>query len=233
MRGLWDKRRALAVPAVAGAVALAVLAAVAFANVTVYKNDFSTKREAKELRRAEGSKCVDRWSEHGKAEEIKVKKGPDTCGYRPPVQGDDNEPDHDFRAKLKISKKTPKKLRPDAFVAISVRSGKTAGYELRVFPRGGDCSLRRKPGSGAFPVDCTAMANGHVNGTGHRNELRLRAFGNQIKAWVNKTVVAELPDTNASEVNGRKLEVAVGNTKKTDRDVIGQVDDLKLQVPKP
>jgi hypothetical protein len=233
MRGLRDKRRALAVPAMVGATALAVAAGIALANVTVYKNDFSTKREAKELRHATGDKCVDRWSEHGKADTIKVKKGPDTCGYHPPVQGDNSEPDHDFRAKLKIAKQTPKKLRDGAFVAVSVRSGKTASYELRVFPKGGDCSLRRSPGSGAFPVDCTAMAHGHVNGSGHRNELRLRAFGNQIKAWVNKTVVADVSDTNASEVNGRKLEVAVGNTRHTDRDVIGSVDDLKLQVPKP
>jgi hypothetical protein len=233
MRGLPYKRRPLALATLAGAGALAILASVALANITIYKNDFSTKHEGKELRRSQGDKCVDRWSEHAKAQEIKVKKGPDTCGYRPPVQGDDSQPDHDFRAKFKVSKQTSRKLRDDAFISIGVRTGKTSGYELRVFPKTGDCSLRRSPGSGAFPVNCTSEAQSHVHGIGHHNELRLRAFGNQIKAWVNKSSVAELQDTNASEVGGRKLQVSIGNTKSADKDVVGQVDDLKLQVPKP
>src|SRR3954451_8109218 len=114
MRRLPNKRPILTVLGAAGALCLAAFAVVALANVTIYKNDFSSKGEAKEMKLGEGDKCVAEWSKHSEALKVKVKKGPDTCGYRPPVQGDDSQPDHDFRAKLKISKQTPTKLRDDA-----------------------------------------------------------------------------------------------------------------------
>src|SRR5215211_1846369 len=97
---LRDRRRKLIALGAAGALCVAAFAAVALANVTVYKNDFSSKHEGKELERSQGDKCVIAWSKHSETDKIKVKKGPDTCGYRPPVQSDDSRPDHDFRAKL-------------------------------------------------------------------------------------------------------------------------------------
>jgi hypothetical protein len=45
--------------------------------------------------------------------------------------------------------------------------------------------------------------------------------------------VAEVTDSNAGQVGGRKLEVLVGNKRSTKKDVVASLDNLKLQVPSP
>ena len=114
-------------------VAVAV-AATALAGITVYKNTFARKSDAKELRHAEGKHC--RRSLRKKAGNLRVDvtKSPETCGYRPPVEGDTDGPNHSFEAKVRFLRNKSSGLRKHAYVAVAVRSGKSSGYELRVFP---------------------------------------------------------------------------------------------------
>jgi hypothetical protein len=216
----------------AAIVVAGVVAAAALAAVTVYKNDFSSKREARELRPAEGRHCDKRWRRKSETVRVTVKEGAGVCGYRPPVEGDTAGPDHDFRAMLRVLKDTPKALRDSAFVAIVVRSDKGSGYELRVFPSRHKFELIRRPTGGGhdFPAKGTKSA---IKNVGKPNVLSLAAVGDHVTAKVNGKRMARVTDSKPSQVNGRKLEVAIGNKKRSDRAVLATIDNLKLQVPNP
>ena len=72
-----------------------------------------------------------------------------------------------------------------------------------------------------------------IKGANKPNVLRLKAAGNKVTARVNSRKVAEVTDSNAGQVGGRKLEVFVGNKRSTNKDVVASIDNLKLQVPSP
>jgi hypothetical protein len=92
--------------------------------------------------------------------------------------------------------------------------------------------VRRKPGGGGggFPKQGKSRA---VKGVDKANVLRLKAFGNVVTAMVNRRRIARLTDSNAGQVGGRKLEVFAGQKRRTRKDVITSVDNLRLQVPNP
>jgi len=212
--------------------AIGIGAATALAGVTVYKNDLSSKREAKELRHAEGRHCDKRWRKKAESLRVDVTKGPNLCGYRPPVQGDTPGPDLDLQAKQKLLKATPRGIRDGAYLVLEVRSAKNTGYQLRVFPRKHKFQLVRVPsgnGSG-FPVKGTSNA---IKGVDKPNVLRLSAVGNKVTAKVNGKKLARVTDSNSAEVSGRSLEVGIGNKKSTSKQASGTLDDIKVQVPKP
>jgi hypothetical protein len=226
----WRTRPAVAL--LAAAISLGLAAVAAYAGVTVYKNNFSSKAEAKELRHSRGGHCAKRWREKAKTVRAQRNRGSGACGYRPPVEGDTSGPDHDFRVKEKLLKATPKGIRGTAYVAVVVRSGKGSGYELRIFPKQHKFQLRRAPSGGGsgFPAEGTSQA---IKGVGKPNVLRLKAFGNKVTARVNGTQLAKVTDSNAGQVDGRKLEVAVGNKRRSNKQVVATFDNLKLLVPNP
>ena len=161
-----------------------------------------------------------------------VKKGPGACGYRPPVEGDSDGPDHDFQAKGKLLRATPKGLRGSAYLAIAVRSGKSSRYELRIFPKKHKFELRRAPsgGGGGFPETGQSRA---IKGVDKPNVLRLKAAGNKVTARVNCTKVAKVTDSNAGQVGGRKLEVGVGSKRSTNKQVVGHLRQPQAAGPEP
>jgi hypothetical protein len=226
------RRTGSAVAWLAAALALGLAATVALAGVTVYKNNFSSKVEAKELRHSSGKHCAKRWREKAKTVRAQRNGGGGTCGYRPPVEGDSSGPDHDFRAKQKLLKATPKGLRGSAYVTIAVRSGKDSGYELRIFPKRHKFQLRRTPsgGGGDFPAEGRSRA---IKGVDKPNRVRLQATGNKVTASVNGTRLTRVTDTNAGQVDGRKLELGVGSTRRSHKRIVATFDNLKLLVPNP
>ena len=224
------RRTRLAVVLLAAVLALG-LAAAALAGVTVYTNNFSGRAEAKQLKHTEGRHCDERWRRRARSVLVEVKKGPGRCGYRPPVEGDAPGPDHDFQAEVKLLRATPVGIRRSAYMAVAVRSGKSSRYELRIFPKKHKYELRRTPagGGGGFPTKGKTRAI-KVN---KPNVLRLKAVGNTITARVNSKKVAQVTDSNPGQVDGRRLEVLVGNKRRTHKDVVASLDNLKLQVPSP
>src|SRR3989442_15915978 len=86
--------------------ALTIAAASALAGVTVYKNAFSRKGQVKQMRHAGGKHCKRGFEKRTERLRIDVTKGPEVCGYRPPVQGDTDGPDHNFQANVKFLKST-------------------------------------------------------------------------------------------------------------------------------
>lgn len=227
-----DMSRRTAVALLAAFLALGVGAVVAVAGVTVYANHFSSRADVKELKRVEGDRCVRRWRKKAEKLRIEVKRGREVCGYAPPVAGDSEKPDHDLRITGKLLKQTPKGARDGAYLAVMVRASRNRGYELRVFPTKHRYELRRSPadGGGGFPASGTDTA---IKGIKKANTLKLKVVGDTVTAAVNGTKLAEVTDSNPGDVSGRRLEIAVGNKKRTAKPVLVVFDDLKVQVPKP
>ena len=65
------------------------------------------------------------------------------------------------------------------------------------------------------------------------NDVRLKAIGSTVKAFVNGKKVAEAKDADPTAVKGRKAEVFAGANKKNSVGAFGRVDDVRLAVPKP
>jgi hypothetical protein len=226
----WAQNRSRVAGLAVVALATIGLAATAVASIVIYENGFPNKGRAGELSKAEGSHCEKTWRERQETILVEVKRGPEACGYRPPVEGLGGRPDHDLQAKMKILNDTPKGARGQAYLGLEVRSSAEKGYELRVFPRSKTFELRRRPGGGPFPE---SGALGAINGINQANRLRLRVDGARVRAYANGTLLADVTDPNPSEVGGQKLEVIVGNTKDTSKNVFGIFDDLKVAVPNP
>jgi hypothetical protein len=214
------------------AVAVGVAAATALAAVTVYKNGFSKKGEVKELRQAQGKHCKRSFRKKAGKVRIDVTRGSEVCGYRPPVEGDTDGPDHSVQVAAKFLRSTPKGLRKDAYAAVFVRSGKTSDYELRIFPVKHRFRLVRSPSGGGsgFPAQGRSPA---IKGFNKLNVLELKAVGSRVTARVNGTKIATVTDSDPAQVGGRRLEIAVANGKRSDKTVSATIDKLKVQVPTP
>jgi hypothetical protein len=227
------RRTRSVVTLLAAALVVGFAAAMALGAVNVYKNNFSSKAEGKELRHSRGEHCAKRWRKKAKSVRAQRNRGSGTCGYRPPVAGDAAGPDHDLRAKQKLLKATAKGLRRSAYVSLAVRSGKGGtGYELRIFPKRHRFELERTPsgGGGGFPAEGRSRA---IKGVNKPNLVRLKVTGNRVTARVNGTQLARVTDSNAAEVSGRKLEVGVGSTRRSRKQVAASFDNVKVLVPNP
>lgn len=211
----------------------AALAATAFAAVTVYDNDFSSRAEVNEVKKSGGKKCGRKFVHKGKRKSMRatVKEGPTTCSFRPPVQGDGELPNFELRLDAKIAKSTKESARKGAFLGVSVRvGGGGVGYHLQVFPHTDKFKLTRGPNSNAFPVNGT---EGAIAGIGKKNTLRLSVQGARVRATVNGTELADITDNDPGAVSGSKLRFAVGNERSSGKDVIGTVKNVRVTVPDP
>jgi hypothetical protein len=214
------------------AVGAAFMAATAIAGVTVYSNNLSSKREAKELRHAEGKNCNKDWRKKAKSVIVTAKKGRTVCGYRPPVEGDADAPNHKFKAKEKLLKETPKSVRDGVYLGIAVRSAKDTGYELQVFPSEHKFRLVRR--AGGDNVDVLKKGGSKaIEGTNKPNNMLLSAVGSQVVAKVNGKRLAKVGDRSSGQVDGRKVEVMLGYKKKRSKPASATFDNLQLQVPRP
>ena len=128
-------------------------------------------RSSSEIIRSGGGKRVrPQYREKSKAMLASVKRSPTTCSFRPPVQGDDELPNHAVRVDGKILKKTPKSVRGGAFIEVTVRAGGSGiGYSLRIFPQKQRFELRRGPAGGGFPAQGKNDAIKKIN---ERNSAR-------------------------------------------------------------
>jgi hypothetical protein len=211
--------------------ACAALVAVgtAAAAVRIYSNDFSSRAEFKQLKAA-GKGCDKDWLKDKKRIEVEAKGGPARCKLKLPVQGDAARPDHELAVTAKVGKSTPKKVRGDVYVAVSVREGKESRYELRVFPHRQRYELRRQPGDNAFPVKGQDRGIGRV---GERNELRIQAFGDRIQARVNKHKIDPVVDPAANDQRGTRMSLTFGVEGRTGKDVDAWFDDVAVRIPNP
>ena len=214
-------------------VALATLAvsALAWGVVRVYSNDFSSRGEFREIRKLTGGKQCKKAHEAGERFATSVGRGPKECIYRTPVQGDGSGPNHEVEARVKLNKVTSSKIRKRVYLGIGVRAARRAGYQLRIYPQRQKWELHRTGGGDGFPVKGKLSK---IKKAGKSNELRLRAFGNKVSAWVNgERVVKAKVDRDAAAVNGQLTTLLIASTKKTRKRAKGSFDDYRVKVPDP
>src|SRR5690349_22800857 len=126
-------KRTLAFIVIAGALAFA---AIASANVLVITTDFNKRKDVIRIDRLVGGKsCVKSWKGE-KALGGEVKVGRKSCMLQTPVEGDSKQPDHVLQTTLKVSSKTSKKIRKQAYVGLALRANSKSAYEIRIFPKG-------------------------------------------------------------------------------------------------
>ena len=202
----------------------------AIAAITVYENSFSSRAQFKEIIKSGGGKRCDRsYRKKGKSMRAAVKRSPTTCSFRPPVQGDNELPNHDVTIDGKILKKTPKGLRGGAFVELTLRAGGGGvGYTLRVFPHKKRFELLRGPAGADFPVRGKSNAIKKVN---KRNRLRLVAAAAEVSAFVNGKEVARVNDADPGQVSGRKIRFGLGSRKEKQGSVAATFKNVAISVP--
>jgi hypothetical protein len=211
------------------ALALAAGSGIAAATVVIYKNDFSSRGEFRALHKFEGGKACRKFFRGRKSFGVEVKKGPRQCDFRTPVNGDAKEPDHEIEATATLVKSTKKGVRPDAYVGVALRADESSRYELRVFPDTRTWELRRRPGGAGFPVEGTEASIARV---GKANTLKLRAFGDEVTAFVNEAnVVPALTDRDPGELNGRKTMLVAGSDSRRKSSAMSFFGDVRIRLP--
>lgn len=213
------------------AIVLAVLASagVATAAVVVYSSTFKSRPEFKELRKFEGGKPCRKFWRAKKTFGIEIKRGPVQCDFSTPVSGDSKEPDHEIEGSAAVLKSTAKRVRGDVYVGVAMRADESSRYELRVFPHRQEWELRRRPNGQGFPLEGTDEGIGRI---GERNKLKLRAFGDRVTATVNQaTVVDQVRDTNAGELNGRETLLVGGSSARSGKNAQVYFRNVRIRVP--
>lgn len=212
-----------------------VAAAVAEATlVPVYRNSMETTPQRSQLVKLSGANCTRAGSNH--ALRIVVGKRTSECAYRTPVVGRDLE----IAATERLLSGTPKGLQKKVFLAVGLRSGGGAKYQLAVFPRQKKVQLRKYLGGSVKYLAIEKAVEG-VGGINAANQLRLRAFNVtsgpqqgqcELFAYVGGKLVADVLDPTASEMSGRASSVSVGSTNSI-AGTVASIDDVVVRVPSP
>lgn len=219
----------------AAIVSLALAGSATAALVGIYRNGMETTGQRGEAVKLSGERCGRGGSEH--AFKITVGKRTEECSYRTPVRGRDLE----ISATMRLLDGTPDKLRHSAFLALSLRSGGGAHYQLVVFPLQRKAQLRKTFTDGSVKFLRIAKKVPTIKGVNRANPLRLRAFNItegpdkghcKIHAYVGSELVAEFTDRAAGDLQGRASGFAVGATKNA-KGAVASADDVVIRVPNP
>ena len=229
-------RRQITVLLVAATAAVSILAASAgAAPIGIYRNGMETAAQRAQVVKLSGERCGRGGSSH--AFRIVVGKRTKECAYRTPVIGRDLE----IAATERLLRGTPKDVRRRAFVAVSLRSGGGARYQLAVYPVQRKVQLRKSRTDGRVEYLRIEKKVSSVKGVDRANELRLRAFNVtsgpekgrcRIRAFVGGELVADVTDAAAGELKGRASGFSVGSAKSA-KGAVASVDDVVIRVPSP
>jgi hypothetical protein len=228
------KTRFAATFGIALLVCLLAAASVGAAMIGIYRNGMETTGQRAQLVKLAGGSCTRGGSEG--ALRIAIGKGTDACSYRTPVLGRDLE----ISATERLLSGTPPAAQHKAYLALELRAGGGAKYQLLVFPLQRKAQLVKVSGEG---IEYLAIEKDvkTVMGVNKANALRLRAINarsgperGQAKlfAYVGGTLVAEAIDEGAGGLSGRATSVAIGALKNANG-VVGSVDDVVVRVPSP
>lgn len=214
---------------VAALALLTAMAALAFASVRVYKNDFKSEGAAKQLELS-GKGC--NAEVRGKKGQLGVStaEGGTRCRLRLPVRGDGPRPDHIVRVATKLLPKTPDNVRKNVYLAVTAREGGGGYYELRVYPERRKYTLVRRPEDQGFPV---TGKDREVGKTGEKNKLTLRAIDAEVTAKVNKAPLLAATDPAPADLEGTRISLVVGQEGGSNDGAAVWFANLSVGVPNP
>jgi hypothetical protein len=214
---------------------LAVAGPAGGAPIGIYRNGMETPGQRGEAVKLSGERCGRGGSDH--AFRVVVGKRTRECSYRTVVLGRDLE----ISATARLLSQTPKAVRQKAFLALTLRSGDGAHYQLLAYPLQRKAQLRKTLSDGSFEYLRIAKNVKTIKGVGRANKLRLRAFNItsgpdkghcRILAYVGKVRVADFTDRAAGDLQGRASGFAVGATKNA-KGVAASFDDVVVRAPNP
>lgn len=217
------------------ATVLALVPSASAALIGVYRNVMETKGQLAQITKLSGQRCG-RSAADG-AFQIVVGKETRECSYRTPVLGRDLE----IAATERLLAATPKAVRQSAYLAVDLRAGGGARYQLAVYPLQRKAQLRKVLPDGSIEYLAIEKDVAGVMGVDRPNQLRLRAFnvtageekGNcQILAFVGGELIAEVTDEAAGELSGRASGFSVGSAKVA-KGAQASVDDVVVRIPSP
>lgn len=228
-------RTRISIPLLALAATLLFSASASAAMVGIYRNGLDTLEQRSQLVKLSGRDCQRGGS--GEALRILVGKRTEACSYRTPVVGRDLE----IAARLRLLSETPASVQHKAFVAVELRAGGGAKYQLAVFPRQRKLQLRKILPGGEVKYLRIARDAQAIAGVDMANVVRLQAINvtsgpeqglTRLFAYVGPKLLAETVDAGAGELKGRASAVAVGALR-NGNGVVASVDDVVIRVPSP
>jgi hypothetical protein len=226
-----------------GVFALLITAVLAFtasasgALVGIYRNGMESKGQLGQILKLSGSRCARGGSEG--AFTITVGKATKECSYRTPVLGRDLE----IAATMTLFNRSqvPKSVLRSSYVAVDLRAGGGARYQLAAFPTQRKAQVRKVLADGSIEyLDIEKGVTG-IGGLDKPTQLRLQAFnvtsgpekGNcKLLASVGGQQIAEVMDEGAGELSGRASGFSTGATKAA-KGVQASVDDVVIRIPGP
>lgn len=222
--------RIAAVLLAVSAVALLVSASAGAAMIGIYRNGMETTAQRTQLIKLSGDSCTRGGSEG--ALRIAIGKATGACSYRTPVLGRNLE----ISATERLLSGTPTALQQKAYLALELRAGGGAKYQMLAFPLQHKVQLVKVTSAGSEYLAIEKDVKG-LMGLNKANALRLRVLkpepGHaQLSAFVGGSLVSEATDETAGELTGTASAVAVGAVKSANG-VIASVDDVVVRIPSP
>jgi hypothetical protein len=213
--------------------ALALVPSAGATLIGLYRNNMDSDALRGQILKLSGERCARGGS--SSAFRIVVGKGTKECSYRTPVLGRDLE----IAATERLLSATPKPVQRGAFLAVDLRSGGGARYQLAVYPLQRKAQVRKVLADGSIEYLDIEKDLAGVGGADKANELRLRAFnvtsgeekGNcHILAFVGGKLVSDVTDEGAGDLTGRASGFSVGSAKLA-KGAQASVDDVVVRVP--
>jgi hypothetical protein len=213
--------------------ALALAPSAGASLIGLYRNNMDSDALRGQILKLSGERCARGGS--SSAFRIVVGKGTKECSYRTPVLGRDLE----IAATERLLSATPKPVQRGAFLALDLRSGGGARYQLAVYPLQRKAQVRKVLADGSIEYLDVEKDLAEVGGADKANQLRLRAFnvtsgdekGNcHVLAFVGGKLVSDVTDEGAGDLTGRASGFSVGSAKLA-KGAQASVDDVVVRVP--
>jgi hypothetical protein len=215
--------------------ALAFAAGAGAAMIGIYRNSMESKAQLAQVLKLSGKRCGR--SGAGGAFQIVVGKETKECSYRTPVIGRDLE----IAGTERLLSNTPKPVQHSAYLAVDLRAGGGARYQLAIFPLQRKAQVRKILADGTVEYLAIEKNVTGIGGLDKANQLRLQALnvtsgdgrGNcQLLAFIGGEMIAEVTDEGAGDLTGRASGFSVGSTKSA-KGAQASVDDVVVRVPSP
>jgi len=224
--------RALTAIALVATCSLAIAGAAQAAGwITLYENSLKSSAGRDEVRQYGNDNCKRGGSE--KAFRARVLKKTKECFYRAQTVGKDLE----VAVSARLFSATPKKLRPQAYVAVNLRQDNDGSrYQLAIYPSGGRFHVKKVLDDGRI-IDLEHGKAGKIKGFDKANRIVLRAYNDQsgsarIVAFANGKKLATVDDERGNLLQGQNTTFSVGS-KKNATGAIASFTKLSVGMPDP
>lgn len=210
---------------------LTLAASAGAAMIGIYRNGMETTAQRSQLVKLTGRDCAR--AGFNDALRITIGRRTKECALRTPVIGRDLE----IAATERLLSGTPKSLQGKVFLAVQLRAGGGARYQLAVYPLQRKVQLRKILPGGSIAYLAIVKNESAVRGIDQANKLRLSAINEgagqvRLIASLGRKRVAEFLDTAAGELGGRASGFSVGAAKGANG-AVASVDDVVVRVPSP